>query len=273
MIDAARVTGFGNDQFLAPPPALADYVLYLWRREFPPDRAVTVQPTLPDGCIDLLTVDDGGVHVMGPETVRADHRVAGGTTIVGVWLRPGVGARVFGAVATELVDRSLELSVVSRAPAPLRHAPAAASLTPTLSAYRQLIEVLVPRLAVAAPDDGVSFGVQWLGRHPSATVDDLCARLGWSPREVRRRFTGALGFGPKAMQRMVRFQRALTIARQAPAMSLSLLAASAGYADQAHMTREFRGLADATPGSLLSGPFDATLEPLWQPESLTVIRE
>jgi AraC-like DNA-binding protein len=264
MIGAEPVTGFGHDEFLAPPPALADYVLYFWRREFPHDRAVTIQPTLPDGCIDLLTVDDGGVHVMGPETVRADHPVAGGTTIAGVRLRPGVGARVFGGVATELVDRSVELCHVGGAPRLSSQSSPVAHLTPNAPDYRRLIEVLVPRLAAAAPDDGVGFGVQWLGSHPSATVDDLCARLGWSPREVRRRFTSALGFGPKVMHRMLRFQRALATARQAPAMSLSQLAASAGYADQAHMTREFRRLADTTPGALLSGPFDPTLEPLLQ---------
>jgi AraC-like DNA-binding protein len=62
------------------------------------------------------------------------------------------------------------------------------------------------------------------------------------------------------MQRMLRFQRVLTQARHAGVpTTLSQVTAAAGYADQAHMTREFRALARATPGSLLGGPFDATL--------------
>ena len=134
------------------------------------------------------------------------------------------------------------------------------ALGPTSAEHRPLIEALLPRIVAAAPNDGVGFGVAWLARHPAATVDDLCARLGWSPREVRRRFTAALGFGPKVMQRMLRFQRVLTEVRYArTVMKLSQVAAVAGYADQAHMTREFRALARATPGSLLGGPFDATL--------------
>ena len=74
--------------------------------------------------------------------------------------------------------------------------------------------------------------------------------------------TTALGFGPKAMQRMLRFQRALSGRRAWPVATLSQLAASSGYADQAHMTREFRALAHTTPGSLLGGPFDPTLDPM-----------
>ena len=252
---------FGDDEIVSPPPALAEFVLYLWRRDFPSSRAVTVQPTLPDGCFDLLTVDDGPAYLMGPETVRADHLVPGGTTIVGVRLRPGVGARLFGSVASRLVDGGANLHELGRAPGSARRA--ALALGPTSPAYRSLIEALLPRLVAAAPNDGVGFGVEWLARHPAATVDDLCARLGWSPREVRRRFTSALGFGPKVMQRMLRFQRALTEARRAgAATTLSHVAAAAGYADQAHMTREFRALAHTTPGALLGGPFDPTLDPM-----------
>ena len=157
----------------------------------------------------------------------------------------------------------MELCVVGRAPTTTPPSVDVACLTPARTAYRRLLAALTPRFASATPDDGVSFGVQWLGCHPAATVDDLCARLGWSPREVRRRFAAALGFGPKVMQRMVRFQLALAEARRVPTRSLSQLAASAGYADQAHMTREFRALAGTTPGALLSGPFDPTIEPLF----------
>ena len=254
------VERFGDDEIVLPPPALAEFVLYLWRRDFPVGRAVTVQPTLPDGCFDLLTVDGGPPYLMGAETVRADHVVPGGTTIVGVRLRPGVGARLFGSVASRLVDGGAFLRELGPSPGSARRALLA--LGPTSATHRPLIEALLPRIVQAAPNDGVRAGVDWLACHPAATVDDLCARLGWSPREVRRRFTAALGFGPKTMQRMLRFQRALSRRRAGPAATLSQLAASSGYADQAHMTREFRALAHTTPGSLLGGPFDPTLDPM-----------
>ena len=252
---------FGDDELLAAPPALAEFVLYFWRREFPRGRTVTIQPTMPDGCFDLMAVDDGEPYVMGPETVRADHAVAGGTVIVGVRLRPGVGARLFGHIASRLTDGGAFARDLDRRPGAARQAMLAVGQTPP--AHRPLIEALVPRIAAATPDDGVAFGVAWLACHPAATVDDLCARLGWSPREVRRRFCAALGFGPKVMQRMLRFQRVLSEVRRAgSAATLARIAAAAGYADQAHMTREFRALAHTTPGSLLAGPFDPTLDPI-----------
>ena len=257
----AGIERFGDDELLPPPAALAEFVLYLWRREFPRCRAVTVQPTMPDGCFDLLTVDDGEPYVMGPETVRADHAVPGGTVIVGIRLRPGVGARLFGPMASRLTDGGAFARDLDRSPGAARRAMLATGQTP--AAFRPLIEALLPRIAAAPPDDGVAFGVSWLARHPATTADDLCARLGWSPREVRRRFVAALGFGPKAMQRMLRFQRVLSQARRTgTTTTLSRVAMAAGYADQAHMTREFRALANTTPASLLCGPFDPTIDPL-----------
>src|SRR5258706_5908885 len=58
------------------------------------------------------------------------------------------------------------------------------------------------------------------------------------PRLPRR---AAVGYGHKMLERVLRFQRARRIARGTT--SLALVAALAGYADQAHLSRECRGLA------------------------------
>jgi AraC-like DNA-binding protein len=255
------VEELGDDRLTPPPAALAEYVLYFWRRRFPAGRRSVLQPTLPDGCVDLLAVNGGPSYLMGPETVRADHVVHGGTEIVGVRLRPGVGARLFGGLAAKLVDSGGFLHELG--PARRVRSAAAAALAEVPGEHRRLMALLLPRMANAAPDDGVAAGIAWLARHPDATVDQLSRRLGWSPREIRRRFTAALGFGPKLMQRMLRFQRVLHEARVARReTTLSRVAAVAGYADQAHMTREFRALAFTTPAALLGGSFDSTIDPL-----------
>ena len=50
----------------------------------------------------------------------------------------------------------------------------------------------------------------------------------------------------------MRFQRLLKIARErGPELSLADLAATVGYADQAHMTREVQRLANLRPTVLL----------------------
>jgi AraC-like DNA-binding protein len=77
--------------------------------------------------------------------------------------------------------------------------------------------------------------------------------LGWSPRRLHRELTTTCGYGPKTLQRILRLQRVVRSARRGVprARSLSRLALDAGYADQAHMTREFRDLTGFTPRELL----------------------
>jgi transcriptional regulator GlxA family with amidase domain len=73
---------------------------------------------------------------------------------------------------------------------------------------------------------------------------------------MRRRFAQSVGYGPKTLQRVLRMQRVLWLARaNTRAMpSLARLALAAGYADQAHMTRELAGLTGLTPHQLLLDP-------------------
>ncbi|GHG21425.1 MULTISPECIES: helix-turn-helix domain-containing protein [Amycolatopsis] len=66
-----------------------------------------------------------------------------------------------------------------------------------------------------------------------------------SERRLRRRFVQAVGYGPATYLRVSRFQRAVALA---PRISgLAALAAAAGYADQAHLSRECRALTGLTP--------------------------
>ncbi|MFB9683848.1 helix-turn-helix domain-containing protein [Amycolatopsis plumensis] len=81
---------------------------------------------------------------------------------------------------------------------------------------------------------------------PSTEVAAAIAGLGVvSERRLRRRFVQAVGYGPATYLRVSRFQRAVALA---PRISgLAALAAAAGYADQAHLSRECRALTGLTP--------------------------
>jgi AraC-like DNA-binding protein len=90
-------------------------------------------------------------------------------------------------------------------------------------------------------------------------VGPLADALAVSERQLLRRFRAAVGYGPRTLARVLRFQRFLAIA-WAPAgdgedrrRDLALLAAELGFADQAHLTRECRRLAGTTPARLLAG--------------------
>ena len=73
---------------------------------------------------------------------------------------------------------------------------------------------------------------------------------------LRRRFDDAVGYGPKTLQRVLRFQRFLALAATRPPRRSDLagLAFAAGYADQAHLTRECTRLAGLPPAALLEPP-------------------
>jgi AraC-like DNA-binding protein len=83
-------------------------------------------------------------------------------------------------------------------------------------------------------------------------VATLAADVGWSRRHLSERFAAEFGVGPKAMARVLRFERARWMIIRRERLSLAEIAAECGYADQAHMTREFQALAGASPRAWLA---------------------
>jgi AraC-like DNA-binding protein len=83
---------------------------------------------------------------------------------------------------------------------------------------------------------------------PGTRVESLADDLGLSERQLRRRFHAAAGYGPKTLQRVLRFRRFLAGGEP----DLARAALDAGYADQSHLTRECVRLAGRTPTALLA---------------------
>jgi AraC-like DNA-binding protein len=113
--------------------------------------------------------------------------------------------------------------------------------------------VLLDCLAHADPvDEVVRAAIQWLARHPHGRIDQLSRWIGISSRQLQRRFTTAVGYGAKMFQSVLRFQRLLNLTgRTSVPRNLAQLSADAGYADQAHMTREVQRFSDSPPTLLL----------------------
>jgi len=113
-------------------------------------------------------------------------------------------------------------------------------------------EVAVLRRQVARPkpdwaDRAVIAACRLLGANPKIEIGDVARRLGWNVRMIHRQFIAACGYSPKHFQRIMRIQGALRAAQSTPVAGLGELAAAAGYADQAHMTRDFREITGFTP--------------------------
>lgn len=207
----------------------------------PGDAATRV---LPDGCMDLLWLDDDLV-VAGPDRTAFVWAADGGSALHGVRLASGVGPAAFGLPADELRDRRVPLDDLwpSADVRRLRERVGTAD-----DRAEALESVVADRLRVAAPPDPAMLAAAAMLRD-GAGVDAVAQSVGYSDRQLRRRARAAFGYGPKTLARIHRFQRALDRVRGGA--SHAGAAAAAGYADQAHFAREVRDLAGVPISDLL----------------------
>jgi hypothetical protein len=175
---------------------------------------------LPDACVDIVS-RDGRLFVAGPATRAHMATVAG--SIFGVRFRVGAAGAALGLPAAELRDLNVPLEDLWGEVPPVTN---------------------VHELAAAVTERG---GATDAAVRAAATGTPRSA-IGIGDRQLRRRFLDAVGYGPKTLERILRFQRFLML----PGDDLARLALEAGYADQAHLTRECTRLAGLPPAALLA---------------------
>ena len=195
------------------------------------------QRVVPDACVDLIW-SGKRLSLAGPDSKARVVRLAPGSRLVGVRLRPGAAGAVLGLPASELRDVTPDAADVLRSDV-------TSALLEKLAAGSDPHALLVRALelrGVREPDPLVRAAVAALGR-PRARVGPVAAELGVSARQLQRRVSDAVGYGPKMLQRVLRFLRLQGL----PPAPLIDLALDAGYADQAHMTAEVTRLAGISP--------------------------
>lgn len=84
----------------------------------------------------------------------------------------------------------------------------------------------------------------------AARVRDLVRATGYSHRWVTERFRAEVGLAPKAYARVVRFENAFERLGRLDRVHWAEFALDCGYYDQAHLVRDFRELAGATPAEV-----------------------
>jgi AraC-like DNA-binding protein len=230
----------------------AVHVSAVWVMQVGADGAAYEHRTVPNGSVELsYELGADRVHVSGPHRLPTVERLASGSTVVGIRFHPGVAPSVFGLPASELVDRRIEVeSLWDRGAAMLAERLAEAGSPGAVA--RLLEDEVAARTAVAAePDALVTNAVDRLQPWRQENVGALASGLHISSRQLRRRFLAALGVGPKTFQRVRRFQGFLALTQGHEDVGLARLAQRAGYADQAHLTRECSALTGLTPRAFL----------------------
>jgi AraC-like DNA-binding protein len=237
-------------EYRAPPP-LAPFVECLWRRDLAAGDVEDRGVVLPDGRIDLVWVGGGEPLIAGPQTRFVPRPLAPPSVAVGARFHPSVGPALLGVPAHELVDRHVPLAAIDAVGAAALYRRLPALLEPD-GAARGIARAVARWSADAAPPDPVVRAAVRMLDMPGVAVEQVAQQVGFSERELLRRFRASVGYGPKTLQRVLRFQRVLAGLNggHAPDETLARLALSAGYSDQAHMTRETRQLAGVTPAQL-----------------------
>ena len=183
----------------------------------------------------------GGLYAR-PVGVRHEGSSAG----VQFSLEPPAVRALFGMPAAELTERTVALDAVMGRTAfelaeRLHAAPDAQARFAVLD--RVLLETARRAEAPRQPDVERAWGLLRAtgGR---IRIGALADALGCSRRHLAARFATEVGVPPKVAARLIRFE---TARRRLGTVPLARPAADHGYADQAHLAREFRELGGAAP--------------------------
>ena len=200
----------------------------------------------------------GGLHVR-PALVTHDGAQSG----VQVALNPLAARAVLGVPAGELVMRDLHLDqLIGAAAHRLREQLGAAAGWPERFA---IVEgFLRDRIAGGAGAGAAAGGSVrrevrgvWsrvIAQRGVVRIDELARAAGWSSRHLGEQFRRELGLSPKTAARVVRFDAARRRLPHTVATGggVAELACASGYADQAHLTRDFRELVGCShPDNIL----------------------
>jgi AraC-like DNA-binding protein len=120
--------------------------------------------------------------------------------------------------------------------------------------FAMLDRAIAARARAAAP---LSTELSWAWGRLRATagrtpIAGLARELEWSHRRLIQGFRESIGLPPKALARVLRFERVAQLLQVVEAPRLAEVAYDCGYYDQAHLNRDFRQFAGTTPSEYLA---------------------
>lgn len=239
-----------------PPPALTAWVRRYWIPvwDVPPglraDQKVLQYPV----CLTITT--PAYSRCVGPSRGLSVTTLEGRSWGFGTMLTPAAGALLLGRPVSGLTDRSVELDEL----------PLLAGVTPALRSLmaqgpddpevhargREVVEDRIARLG--EPDEEsvlVNAIVDAVEEDPDlVTVGQLTQRFGLGERTLQRLTSRRLGLTPAWLIRRRRLHEASDRMRHGT-VRLADVAAELGYADQAHLSRDFRTATGMTPAQFV----------------------
>lgn len=216
---------------------------------------------LPDGRSDFIlkfSLDENGKPtsiipiIAGPSTSWLISYSRPNQGFVGIRFKPGRGGRFFGIPLNNIAGRSYSgneaLALAPKFHELCKPAYDINTLIRKLEAFFILHhdETLPASLEAVINDIHHSGGC--------TPINVLAKKNGITTRTLARTFLKTVGISPKVFAAIIRFHHTLKLLTRG--RTIKEASAEAGYADQAHMTRDFRRFGGFTPGNI---PNDLTL--------------
>jgi AraC-like DNA-binding protein len=245
-----------------PSPALASLIHRVWTLQGTAQaEKPSFQRAMPDGRAELIfnladsfeqldrgkAIEQPRTLIVGTTRRALQIRPTGRVDLIGIRLRPDAVAGLLRIPGRELMDRALDLALLPRR---FDHSLLEQLADTTDEGARLRLLERQLRLAAerATPHRRLRAAVELVLRSPDPLVATRAAgAVGLSYRQLSRLFRERVGFGPKVLARITRFQRLLRALEARPNAPWSALAAETGYYDQPHLTREFRAFAAVSP--------------------------
>jgi AraC-like DNA-binding protein len=260
--------GSGIGSVYRPPagPAVAEFVerywSVCWSNERPARREVITHPAFH---LTVTTATDGSgrparAEVNGVVTRTFAVDLHGRGRVVGAKFRPGGFTALTGRPAYAFTDRRVPLDQVvpDHAIDRLLGRVLAAPDDPdaAVAALEELVGRLVPRRTPTAYAVVLAVVADMLADHRLSRVEDVAARHGLSVRALQRLFRRFVGVGPKWVLQRYRLHDAVTAIDTDPEVmgDLAGLAASLGWSDQSHFTRDFTAAVGVSPHAYAARP-------------------
>lgn len=164
-----------------------------------------------------------------------------------VHFQPTGLSRLFDVPMETLADEAGDVSDVIGAPG--RALVDSVRRAPTFARRIEIAEAWAGRLLSAARAANAIDRVAILvaAEHGRRSVQSLAREADFSSRQLQRRFAREVGVAPKHYARLCRMAGVIGARDADPSRTMTDLAHDFGFADQAHLNREFRALSGRNP--------------------------
>jgi len=242
-----------------PSPALAPFVDFCWilrwdlRGQPPHEQTILPHPNV------NLGFEASGSGIYGVDRRLFTRNLDGQGKALGIRFRPGGFRPFWGASVSQLTDRVIPAAQVFGGAAE----DARERIMDDTAADAQMAGHADALLLSVRPDpdpaaeETAALVTLIIGDPALRRVDQLAQACGLTLRSLQRLFADYVGVSPKWVMRRSRLHEAAQRADGGAPVDWAQLAADLGYADQAHLTRDFTATLGVSPTRYSSGRLSA----------------